>query len=269
MGQVVWCQRIAVGGLKHGSADICWLLGEMDEPVDPGVVGPQVGAKQSVGAAVGEQVGDFGVRPVGNAVPGVVGALADAGSGVERDVQGRAYKLGVMVDADSGGELLVIGGREKRQGLAESFEQHLLGWVHGKEPDPGNGPGGAALRVTGSLEAVAEDFVQGELPGLDLGEAGLPQVQAQADVPAAAVGPVGPVGVDRGGVDAQGIGRRGPGELPDLRLVFARGVPDGIGGVLRVDRQFYALELVAGLGVPADTNVAKVLAGDGADVLNI
>ena len=200
----------------------------MDEPVDPGGVGPQVGAKQGVGAAVGEHVGDFGVRPVGNAVPGVVGALADAGSGVERDVQGRAYKLGVMVDADSGGELLVIGGREQRQGLAESFEQHLLGCVHGKEPDPGNGPGGAALRVTGSLEAVAEDFVQGELPGLDLGEAGLPQVQAQADVPAAAVGPVGPVGVDRGGLDAQGIRRRGPGELPDLRLVFARGVPDGI-----------------------------------------
>src|SRR5690349_4876891 len=55
--EISGCQRRSVGGLDDcrtggGGCVVC----ESDEPVDPGRVGPQVGAQQWVDAAVGEDV---------------------------------------------------------------------------------------------------------------------------------------------------------------------------------------------------------------------
>jgi len=84
------------------------------------------------------------------------------------------------------------------------------------------------------LQGVAEDLVQGELAGQDLGEPGVPQIQSQARGAARAVEPVGPVGVDGDRRDGKVERRGGADECAHGGCILVGGAADrDCGGVDR------------------------------------
>ena len=155
-----------------------------------------------------------------------------------RDVEFGADEREVVVEADSGDQRIVVGGDEQGECLGESFAGDLVERVHGQDAQPRHVLGRASGRVAGALQGVAEDLVQGELAGADVGEAGPAGVDAQADASAGAVEPVPPVVVGVHGLDGEVVGGGRAGDLAHGGFQFGGGVADGLRGVGDVDDAF-------------------------------
>ncbi|GAA3972229.1 hypothetical protein GCM10023085_63210 [Actinomadura viridis] len=86
-------------------------------------------------------------------------------------------ELVVEVEPGPRDQGLVVGGDEQWERLGQSLQEDLLWGVDGHDPYPWHVFVGCVVRPAGALEAVAEDFVEGELAGGDLGEARAAEVQ--------------------------------------------------------------------------------------------
>src|SRR4051794_27473214 len=108
-GQFARGEGFAAGGMKQilGRGVVCGV-GEVDEPVDAGGVGPEVGAQQGISAAVGQGVGDVVVVPERYEGAGLGRAVLDGLACVDGQVQAGADELEVVVEAYPGSQRLVI-----------------------------------------------------------------------------------------------------------------------------------------------------------------
>jgi len=87
--------------------------------------------------------------------------------------------------------------------------------VDGHDAYPRDWLSGASLGVACALQSMAEDFMQGELAGLNLGELGLLRVQAHPHVLAYPVSSIGPADIELGGFHCEPVWRRRSSGLPD------------------------------------------------------
>ncbi len=180
-----------------------------------------------------------------------------------------ADQLQVVVEADAGGEHVVLGHHEQRHHLGEPFEQHLRGPVHGEQADPRHVVGGAAVREGRALQAVPEDFVQRELAYADAGEAGVAHIEAQPHTASGAVEPVGPVLVDVDAFDGEFVRRVGADEFAHPGLELGGGGTDRTRGLGGVEGFLAGAQCAFGAGVPRDAEPVEFGAGDVAAVFDV
>ena len=235
------------------------MISEGGEPVDAGWVGPEVGAKPGVRAAVGEKIADSLVAPVRDASTSESHALLDRASGVDEVMQLGADQHMEVVEPHAGEQLLVVVGHEQGERLRKTLQQDLMRGVDGEHAQPGDvdvrAPGG----VGRALECVAEDLMECELPRSNGGELRSPKVQAQAGGRSLPVEPVGPVLIDLDRLDRHAERSVRSAELSDVRLELCCGRLDRPTRVVGLQPALDRLQRRLGLLVPGDAELLQVL----------